>query len=139
MTTNDKAERSRMVGYALRAFVVAMIVIDLLAVGAAGVQIARAHATDDPAICDHRGFMHIERHGGQEADDHWHRSHGQSVTCVEDKRQPGEKDDDEPKEPRHLPGERDEDPREHRGHDDNHDTIPRRDHEGYHCTIRGCG
>jgi hypothetical protein len=130
----DKAERSRMVGYALRAFVIAMIVIDLLAAGAAFAQIAKA---DDPATCDHRGYMHITRHGGKLADDEWHERHGQAKTCDDDKNKDDPERDTAPEEPRHLPGE-DERHDDHHEHGDGH-TIPKRDHEGYHCTVLGCG
>ena len=100
--------------------------------------IAHADANDHAATCDHRGYMHITRHGGKEADDEWHRRHGQAVTCDDDKSKDDPEHDTEPDEPRHLPGEEesDEPHDEHRG---DGKAVPRRDHEGFACTIHGCG
>lgn len=97
-----------------------------------------AQASDDPAVCDHRGFMHIERHGGKAADDEWHRRHGQPVTCAEDKRQKDEPDDTDPKEPSHLPGEDGAHHDKRESHDDV-GTPLYRDHEGYSCYRLHCG
>lgn len=72
-----------------------------------------------PGLCVHRGEAHAaQQHTTREADSRWHVLHGQLPTCNLD--QKDDKDD----------------------HDDSAGDghlLPRRDHEGFHCTWHGCG
>lgn len=74
-----------------------------------------APAEASPA-CEHRSAAHVAEHGGLQADNAWHVSHGQLPTC-----------DNEPK--------HDDPPREHHDDDrkDDDGGIPHRDHVGFHC------
>lgn len=48
---------------------------------AAGVLASPGQAMALPGTCEHRGIGHIERHGGKLADDAYHRSNGERITC----------------------------------------------------------
>lgn len=120
----------------LRAFTVTMWVIALVALGVAAGQISHAdvmceqlgqHSCPTPQVqaqpvgltCTHRGEAHAaQQHTTREADSRWHVEHGQLPTC--------DLDSD-------------------KSHDDHEDNagdshlLPRRDHEGFHCTWHGCG
>jgi hypothetical protein len=67
---------------ALRAFTVTLWVITLIAAGVAVDQIARANAMGD---CKHRGYAHIDHHGGKAEDDRFHLMHHELPTCDHDK------------------------------------------------------
>lgn len=45
--------------------------------------VGSAHA-EPGVLCDHRGMEHVKRHGGQLADDAYHRSRSENVTCSSD-------------------------------------------------------
>lgn len=71
-------------------------------------------------LCEHRGEAHAaQQHTTREADSRWHVEHGQLPTCDLDKKDDADKHADE--------------------HEHDGNLIPRRDHEGFHCTWHGCG
>lgn len=78
------AQRQVWLGAALRAFTVTMWLITLIAFGAAVSQIAHAHAD---VLCEHRGYAHIDHHGGKAEDDRFHLMHGELPSCDHDKHQ----------------------------------------------------
>lgn len=97
---------------ALKAFTITMWVIVLIALGAAFAQIAHAGPTCEPRSAEHAAQHHQTR----EADSRFHVLHGELPTCGLDgpKRDDSHQDNDSP-------------------------SLPRRDHEGFHCTWHGCG
>jgi hypothetical protein len=84
MNTEDSASarRSTWLTAALRAFCVSMWLIVLVALGVAAGQISRANAGID---CTHRGYAHIDHHGGKLEDDRFHLMHHELPTCDHDK------------------------------------------------------
>lgn len=77
-----RARRGTWLTAALRAFCVAMWLIVLVAAGAAFNQISSAQASID---CKHRGYAHIDHHGGKLEDDRYHLMHHEKVSCDHDK------------------------------------------------------
>lgn len=71
-------------GVAVRAFTITMSIITLVAFGAAVSQIAHAHAD---VLCAHRGYAHVEHHGGKAEDDRFHIMHHELPSCDHDKHQ----------------------------------------------------
>ncbi|WP_419719737.1 DUF7199 family protein [Mycobacterium avium] len=100
------------------------LIAALVIVAAGAVVVPAPAAVAKPLIgCEHRGFDHIKRHGGKLADDYYHRSHQERVTCDPDEHDKGiaDKADDQERE-----------------HDDG-PHIPHRDHPGFGCRWLHCG
>lgn len=77
-----EARRRTVVTAALRAFCVTMWVIVLVALGVAVDQIGHANAS---VLCKHRGYAHIDHHGGKAEDDRFHLMHHELPSCDHDK------------------------------------------------------
>jgi hypothetical protein len=105
------------------------------------VALCNAPASDAAVTCDHRGYEHIQRHGGKLADDYWHISRHEPTTCDDrnDGRTPA---DDDPREEKHHAIDPKDDPL--KSHDDKRKDnkgidIPRNDTPGIGCHLTRCG
>lgn len=90
-------------------------------------------------LCAHRGAEHAaQHHETREGDSRWHVAHGDLPTCNLDKPDDVDDRDHERDDPRWRYMFKDHDKSDDRDEGDG-TSIPRRDHQGFHCTWHGCG
>jgi len=105
--------------------------------------IGDALTADADVTCDHRGFDHIQRHGGKLADDYYHISKHEPTTCDTDTNDGHTPADDDPNEEKHHQIDPKDDPLVDHGNDKSHkgkgSDIPHNDTPGIGCHWTRCG
>lgn len=109
----------------------------LLTLGLIAVSCNAPDASAQP-LCAHRSVEHAaQHHESRESDSRWHIAHHDLPTCNLDKKDDVDDRDHEKDDPRwkvYRTNDKSDDQKDGDGN-----LVPRRDHEGFHCTWRGCG